>query len=447
MKSSFPFLGLKSFRHGIHPDERKEETDHLPIERMPFVGEYVLPLSQHLGAPSLPIVNVGQRVKRGDMIAKPAGYISTALHTPVTGTVKEIGLRPHPTGKTLPAIVIRTDPYASQRWVDRPVTHPDQLPNREVVRLVQEAGIVGLGGAAFPSHVKLQVPEGKKIEYYILNGCECEPFLTCDHRIMVERADAILHALRFMMRQVDAEAGFVGIEVNKPDAIEKLTELAKQDTDISIVPLKVKYPQGAEKMLIDAVWKRQVPAGKLPMDVSVMVNNVGTAVAVHDLWAKGLPLIERVVTIRGTAIPRPKNLMIPLGTPIREVLGYCGADLDNLRQLIMGGPMMGMAQKNLDAPVIKGTSGLLGFTESLQREVREHPCIRCGRCLDACPMLLNPSRLAMLVNSNHLDQLDQYHLMDCIECGSCSFTCPSHIPLVQLIRHGKALIRQKKRTS
>jgi electron transport complex protein RnfC len=435
---------LATFRHGIHPAEMKEATEGLPIERMPFVDEYVLPLSQHTGAPSKPLVGEGQRVRRGEMIAAAEGYISTALHSPVTGTVKAIELRPHPNGQRMPSIVIRTDPFSSQRMANGETHSAEGLSVEEVVRQVQQAGIVGLGGAAFPSHVKLQLPEGKQAKFVILNGCECEPYLTCDHRIMVERPEEVLRGLRLIMRSVGAGRGYVGVEMNKPDAIEALRRHAAKDGTIEIVPLKVKYPQGAEKMLIDAIFHKEVPSGKLPLDLEIVVNNVGTAAALTDLFEKGQPLMERVVTVTGPGIRRPANLLVPLGTPLDELIDYCGGLDPATRQVIFGGPMMGLAQKRLDVPVIKGVSGVLALTHRIPI-VKEEPCIRCGRCLEACPMVLNPSRLALLVRYEQVEALPEFNIMDCFECASCSFSCPSNIPLVQMIRVGKAMVRARGR--
>jgi electron transport complex protein RnfC len=433
-------LWAKTFGHGVHPEERKLATQGLAIERMPFVEEYVLPLSQHTGAPSTPVVAAGDRVVRGQLIAAADGFVSTALHAPVTGEVRAIELRPHPSGIQSPAIVLRIDPYSDQRAPGGP-SDGQALSGPEFERLVQAGGIVGLGGAAFPSHVKLRVPEDKRVRFVILNGCECEPYLTCDHRIMVERPDAVVRGLRVIMSRVGAERGYVGIEDNKPDAIEVLRATTADDDDIEIVPLAVKYPQGAEKMLIDAVFHREVPSGKLPLDLEIVVQNVGTAAALIDLLDEGLPLVERVVTVSGPGVRRPANLLVPLGTPIRDVLDHCGGLSPATRQVILGGPMMGLAQKRLDVPVIKGTSGILAFTHAV-KQVEEDPCIRCGRCLEACPVFLNPSRLVTLARVEEVDGLREHHVLDCCECASCSFVCPSNIPMVQFMRVGKAMVRQ-----
>jgi electron transport complex protein RnfC len=433
----------RSFRHGVHPDDSKTATCDRAIERMPFVEEYVLPLSQHLGKPSLPAVGPGRRVERGELIAEADGFISTALHAPVTGTVSAVELRPHPSGKRQPAIVIQADPFASQRLVRTAGAIPEDASAETVVRRVQEAGLVGLGGAAFPSHVKLSVPPGKRVRFVMVNGCECEPYLTCDHRVMVESAEAVLRGLRLMMRVTGAERGYVGVESNKPDAIEALRSAAGDDASIEVVPLQVKYPQGAEKMLIDAVLRKEVPAGRLPLDLEIVVNNAATTAALADVFAEGRPLVERVVTIAGPGVRRPTNLLVPLGTPVRAVLDHCGGLLGETKQLIMGGPMMGQAQKTPDVPVLKGTSGLLAFVSPAPL-VREDPCIRCGRCLEACPMFLNPSRLQLLTKAEEPEELKAHHVLDCFECASCSYVCPSHIPLVQLMRVGKALARSAK---
>ncbi|MCP4660605.1 MAG: electron transport complex subunit RsxC, partial [bacterium] len=424
--TALPLLGrLATFRHGVHPDERKDATEGLAIERIPFVDEYVLPLSQHLGGPSKAIVEVGQRVERGQMIAEASGYVSVALHAPVTGTVRAIEMRPHPTGKRMPAIVIATDPFSAQRLtgVEPPPVKPPE--GGEFTRRVQEAGMVGLGGAAFPSHVKLSVPEGKSARFVILNGCECEPYLTCDHRVMLERAETVVRGLRLIMAQVGAERGYIGVESNKADAVEVLRVTVAGDDAIETVALQVKYPQGAEKMLIDAVLHREVPPGKFPIDIEIIVHNVGTAAAIVDLFDLGQPLIERVVTVTGPGVRRPANLLVPLGTPLRAVLDHCDGLRPETRQVILGGPMMGFAQKDLAAPITKGVSGILATLVPAAR-VEEEPCIRCGRCVEGCPMFLNPCRLAQLAQAaqnpdssaarDPVLDLKAYHVLDCFEC-------------------------------
>jgi electron transport complex protein RnfC len=432
---------LSSFRHGVHPEEFKEVTEHLPLERMPFVEEYTLPLSQHIGAPSKCCITVGQKVKRGQVLAQAGGFVSVPMHAPVAGTVTRIEKRPHPNGKLMESIVLKTDPFNAQRWNGVSPADPFDSIGPQMIGLIQSSGMVGLGGAAFPSHVKVSVPKGKKVNFIILNGCECEPVLTCDHRVMVEQAPQVVRGLRILMKHVDAKRGYIGIESNKPDAIEILKKECGSESDIEVVPLQVKYPQGAEKMLIDAILKKEVPAGGLPLDLEIVVNNVATSAAISNYFDTGMPLIERAVTISGSCVKSPKNLIVPLGTPIRQVLEFCDTDFNNLQQVILGGPMMGMAQKDLDIPVIKGTSGILAFDKPLSPIQEEQACIRCGRCLNACPMFLNPSTLHFLVRNGRAEELVEHHMADCFECGSCSFTCPSNIPLAQLMRVGKAMLR------
>lgn len=391
---------LPTFKHGVHPPEFKEDISARSLERVPFVQEYVLPLSQHIGAPSEAIVRPGQRVLRGEMIAKPGGFVSTSLHSPVTGVIQAIEPRLHPTGKMLPAIVVEADPYASQKVSEKKPPAPETLSNKELVEQVQMAGLVGLGGAAFPSHVKLALPEKRKIEFVVINGCECEPYLSADDRVMVERPKAVIRGTLIMMQNLGAAKAYIGIEANKPAAISALKKIVPPE--IEVVAVQVKYPQGAEKMLIDAILKREVPSGGLPLDIQILTNNVGTTAALADWFDRGIPLIERVVTVAGPGIPTPRNLLVPLGTPISMIVDYCGGVKPETRQLIMGGPMMGMPQKNLDVPVMKGTSGILALTSVFQETAREYPCIRCSRCLEACPMFLNPTRLAQLARQSIL---------------------------------------------
>jgi electron transport complex protein RnfC len=434
----------RSFAHGIHPDDHKELTEHLAIERMPFVGRYTLPLSMHAGAPSRPVVRVGQPVRRGELLAEPTAWVSTALHSPVDGRVAAIAKRRHPSGRLVDSIEIETDGYSSQVMDRIPAGNPDEMDLDEFISHVQRAGLVGMGGAAFPTHVKYKVPEGKRCRRFVLNGCECEPYLTCDHRVMLEQAPEVLRGVRIVAPKLGAEITSVGVELNKRDAIEALKREVRDGEPIEVVGLETKYPQGAEKMLIRALYGEEVPAAGLPMDVGVLVNNVGTMTGIAEYFDEGKPLIERVVTVSGPGVDRPSNLMVPIGTPIRDVLRHCGLN-ERTCQVIMGGPMMGQPLAELDAPILKGTSGILAFTETEVSHPNEYACVRCGRCLEACGQFLNPQRLAMLARAGRYDEVETAFVMDCMECGACTFTCPAGVPIVHLIRVAKSTIRGREK--
>ena len=450
----------RTFRHGIHPEEHKEATAALAVERMPFVERYILPLSQHAGAPSRPLVEVGQQVRRGQAIAEAVGFISTTLHASVDGQVVAIAPRPHPSGKLVPAIEIVADRSSPQRLAAAHelggALDPFELSHERFVAELQLAGLVGLGGAAFPTHVKYRVPEGGRIERLLVNGCECEPFLTSDHRLMLERTADVVRGAAIAAHHLGAKLVVFGVEHNKPDAIAALERAVAAATaatsagaqpsgrpEMRVVGLAVKYPQGAEKMLIRAVWGEEVPSGKLPLDLGIVVNNVATMAAIADWFDLRRPLVERLVTVAGPGVRRPANLLVPLGTPVRAVLEHCGGLDEATREVVMGGPMMGTPLASLDVPVIKGTSGLLAFTDAEARLPAEYSCIKCGRCVEACPQFLNPSRLGRLARAGRFDELVGYHATDCVECGSCSFACPSGIPIVQLIRVAKGALRER----
>jgi electron transport complex protein RnfC len=434
----------RSFEHGVHPAHHKEQTENLPIQRVPFGQHYVMPLGQHIGVPCKPVVDEGQEVRRGELIAEPGGFVSTALHSPVTGRVSKIGDFRGVDGRFAPAIGIEADPFATQEVDAGAAIDWESLSLDDFIREVQMAGIVGMGGAAFPAHVKLSVPEGTRIRHLLVNGAECEPYLTNDHRLMLERPAALLEGCEIMRRKLGAEETVIGIEKNKPDAIEIINKSIPEGHPTRVVPLKVKYPQGAEKMMIRSVFGVEVPAGQLPRDVGVNVNNVGTIVAIADYFLRGMPLIERIVTVAGNGVTYPANLVVPLGTSVRDVVKFCGGLKPGTREIVMGGPMMGRPIASLDVPVLKGCSGVLVFTDAPTSARKEYPCIRCGRCVEACPYFLNPSRLARLSRARMYDEMKDYHVFDCVECGCCTFACPSNIPIVQLIRTAKDDLKTRK---
>jgi Na+-translocating ferredoxin:NAD+ oxidoreductase subunit C len=430
------------FRHGVHPPERKDLTAQLPIRRMPFPAELVLPLRQHAGAPAKPLVQRGDRVERGDRIAAADGFVSVSMHASAAGTVTGIDWAPHPDGSMADAIRIAVDRHSVQ--VPRPRSVPEwhTLTRDEVVIAVQQAGVVGLGGAAFPAHVKMAPPKDAKLELLILNGAECEPYLTSDHRVMVEHPERVLFGARIMMHALGIDRCVIGVESNKPDAVEALNAHIPSDLDISVFALTVKYPQGAEKMLIKALTGREVPSGKLPMHTGCVVQNVGTAACIAEVFQTGQPLIERIVSVTGRGVNRPSNLIVPVGVKLRDVLDFCGGLNENAAEILFGGPMMGMVQADLDVPVTKGTSGIVVLTHEETAPRETYPCIKCGRCLDACPVFLMPQQLGALAQAGRYEEMNDWNLADCMLCGSCSFVCPSHIPLSQMFALSKAALRR-----
>ena len=432
-----------TFRHGVHPPELKELTEHVRIRRMPYPDEVVLPLRQHTGKPAKVIVRVGERVERGDKIADADGFISAPVHASASGIVEEIGIWPHPDGTYDTAVRIKVDPYSAQAARPRLVPEWQDLTSEQIRQAVQDAGVVGLGGAAFPTHVKLVPPKDKKIEVLILNGCECEPYLTTDHRTMVEYPERVQLGIRIMMRCLGVDRAMIGIEKNKPDAIEALSATLPKDLDVTVHPLTVKYPQGAEKMLIEALTGREVPSGKLPLDVGTVVQNVASVATIAEVFETGLPLVERIVTLTGHGIRRPSNLIVPVGTKLRDLLEMCDGLTEDAFEIVFGGPMMGAAQANLDVPMLKGTTGVVVLTESQCKSRHSYSCIKCGHCLDSCPVFLNPQLLGGLAKAERWEEMEENHLMDCMLCGCCSYACPSNIPLSQMFQLAKAALRKR----
>ena len=435
---------LAGFAHGVHPPEEKGLTNALPIRRMPYPDEIVLPLRQHAGQPATLCVQVGERVERGDKVGAANGYMSVPIHASAAGTVTGVELWPHPDGTMAMAVRIHVDPHAPHVPRPRLVPHWQGLTVAQVVQAVQDAGVVGLGGAAFPTHVKLAPPKDHAVHTLVINGAECEPYLTSDHRTMVEYPQRVHFGIRVMMQTLGVKKAVIGVERNKPDAIAALGATIPEDLDITVLPLTVKYPQGAEKMLIKAVTGVEVPSGKLPVAVGVVVQNVASVAAIAEVFETGLPLLERIVTVTGHGLKRPANLIVPVGTKLRDLLAACDGVTSDAAEIINGGPMMGLAQANLDAPITKGTTGVVVLARHETRDSQVYPCIHCGRCLDACPVFLNPSLLGDLARTTRYEAMAQSHLADCMLCGACSYVCPSNIPLSQLFQVSKAALRREK---
>jgi len=433
-----------TFRHGVHPPEAKELTAAVPIRRMAFPERVVLPLRQHTGRPAKAIVEVGDQVERGDKIGEADGWVSSPVHASAAGRVMGVGLWPHPDGSYAPAVQIAVAPFSAQ--VHRPRLLPEWqgLTPKEMIQAVQDAGVVGLGGAAFPTHVKLSPPADCPIDTLILNGCECEPYLTTDHRSMVEFPERVHLGIRIMMHCLRVERAIIGIEKNKPDAIEALERTRPRDLNVTVQGLTVKYPQGAEKMLIRALVGREVPSGKLPMHVGVVVQNVGSVTTIGEVFETGLPLVERIVTVTGHGIRRPSNLIVPVGVILRDLLDTCGGLTDDAQEVVFGGPMMGASQANLDVPVCKGTTGIVVLTKKECKPKESYPCIRCGHCLDSCPVFLNPQLLGSLALAKRYEEMQEQHLADCMLCGCCNYVCPSNVPLPQLFSAAKAAVQKLK---
>ena len=436
---------------GIHPQENKLSANH-PIHEADLPKQAVIMLSQHIGAPAKPIVRKGDRVKVGTRIAELGGFVSAAIHSSVSGQVVKIDQAIDASGYPRPAVFIDVEGDEWEAAIDRDETliKDCTFSPEEILQKIADAGIVGMGGACFPSQVKLCPPPPLKAEYLIVNAVECEPYLTADHQLMLEHADEILVGLTILMKAVRVSKAYIGIEANKPDAIRLLTKEAANYAGIEVVPLKVKYPQGGEKQLIDAILGRQVATGALPVSTGAVVQNVATVFAVYQAVQKNKPLFERVVTVTGKSLARPGNLLVRIGTPVNQLIEECGGLPEDTGKVIAGGPMMGKSLLNLDVPVAKGTSGvlLMGSREASRGIVQ--PCIRCAKCVAVCPMGLEPYLLATVSAHGDFERVEREGILACIECGSCMFTCPSHRPILDYVRLGKAKVgamvraRQKK---
>ncbi len=441
---------LKTFTlGGVHPPEHKLSTKSKIVD-LPVPKTVVVPLAQHLGVPAKPVINKGDEIKVGQLIAESNGFVSANIHSSVSGKVVKIDKSLDASGYKRDAIFINVEGDEWVETIDRSTDLKKEITAtaEQIVSKLAEAGIVGLGGATFPSHVKASVPKGKKAEYLIINGVECEPYLTADHVLMMEKPEELLVGIEILKKALGVNKAIIGIENNKPDAIEKLSLLAKQHQGIHVQALKVQYPQGGEKQLIQAVIGKEVPSGGLPIDIGAVVFNVGSVFAIYEAVQKNKPLFERVVTVTGKSVAKPSNFKVRLGTQITELIEAVGGLPEDTGKIINGGPMMGKSIASTDIPVVKGSSGILLIKESEAKRKVVEPCIKCSKCVSVCPMGLEPYLLGVLGEKSIFDKLEKEKVMDCIECGSCSYTCPSGRPLLDHIRFGKAnvgrIIRSRK---
>lgn len=437
------FNRLSSFSGGIHPKEYKNLTKQLPFEKLPTPAKIVLPLSQHIGKPATPLVNKKDEVFAGQLLAEQNGPISVPLYSPVAGKVLSIGMEDTVSSFTKESITIQSNDNSEFELL--PKLDVNNISDNMIRERVKNAGIVGLGGAAFPTYFKLTPPKDKNIDYVILNGCECEPYLTRDYRFMLERPADLIEGLKLIKKALNVKNAAIGIEDNKNDVIQILKKLVKDDESIKVVALKTKYPQGAEKILIKAILDIEVPPGKLPLDVGVVIQNIGTAISIFDAVANGIPQVTSALTVSGFGINEPKNLIVPIGTPLIDILEYCGGIKDTAKRVVVGGPMMGITQHNLNAPIMKATSGILVLTENELNHFQETNCLKCGKCVEVCPLNLVPTKLARYAQLDRFDDAEENGIFTCMECGTCAYVCPANIPLVQWIASGKSKITRTKK--
>lgn len=433
---------FKSFRGGMHVPDHKEETNKKPVRKAEGAPVHIYPLQQHIGAMLEVKVAVGDKVKVGQVIADSDAYMSVPVHASVSGTVVDIKPHIHPLGTEVTSVFVEND-FEYEVFEGISPKNVDKMSKDEIVKVIRNAGIVGMGGAGFPTHVKLSPPEGKEVKYLIMNAAECEPYLTSDHRRLLENTEDVVFGFRICLKLFGLDKGYIGIEANKPDAVAKLRELG--DKKIEVVELKTKYPQGSEKHIINAITGKKVPAGGLPVDVGAIVVNVDTAYEIAQAFKTGMPLTKRVITVAGDCIKEPANFEVMLGTPFEFVIKQAGGLLEQTKKIVMGGPMMGISQYSLDVPTIKTTSGILALSKSATIFDEDSPCIKCGKCVKYCPMNLMPLYLSKFAENGDLEMCEKYQIMNCIECGLCSYLCPGRRSPVQNIRVAKQKIMEKRR--
>ncbi|MBP2028114.1 electron transport complex protein RnfC [Acetoanaerobium pronyense] len=438
-------MKLLTFKGGVHPSHNKEATEHLPLEKANSPKVVYISMSQHIGAPCSPLVKVGDEVKVGQRIGEPQGFVSSPVHSSVSGKVKAIKMMTSPGGQMTQCVVIEND-FTDEIFEEiKPYGKFEDLSSSAILEIVKNSGLVGMGGATFPTAVKLSPPKEKPIDTIILNGAECEPYLTADHRLMLETPEDVVEGLLAIMKALNVTKGYIGIEDNKPDCIKAVSKAAEGKAGVEVVGLRTKYPQGAEKQLIYACTKREVPSGGLPMDVGVVVNNVATAAQLAKTIRTGMPLIDRICTVTGSAVKNPKNLLIKIGTLYNEIIEECGGFSTPPYKVISGGPMMGISQFTLEVPSNKGSSGILCVTEDEVKPKETQNCMRCAKCVNICPAGLQPLFISAYSLNDDYEKAASYRALDCIECGSCSFICPSGRPLLQSIRVAKKEILAKRR--